>query len=248
MWGISFSFVYAASSLLECCAKDWRQIVVYDSEVVPNSVRIFEGTPVIAYCGSSFPVTWMYKRYGLFTTLTLKNDPLNIGTFFQYQLLRTSIILNNLEVSDAGMFICQGAYNNQDLEIIQFRSKVRVDIVTLNRGVPLYNVTPNYLEVSEGDTVTLTCKGAKPVEWFSVSLKYQNKTIYNDSIKLTNLKKEHSGLYFCRGITSGYIMSSFHGTSKPFHSMARIIVDGYTHRSHKRQLPRFQRDYYANYL
>ncbi len=146
VWGISFSFVYAASSLLECCGKDWRQIVVYDSEVVPNSVRIFEGTPVIAYCGSSFPVTWMYKRYGLFTTVTLKNDPLNLGTSFQFQLLRTSIILNNLEVSDAGMFICQGAYNNQDLEIIQFRSKVRVAIAILNRGVPLYSVTPNYLE------------------------------------------------------------------------------------------------------
>ena len=238
IWAFCFTNVYR-------CTKDWREILVYDSEVVPNIIRIFEGTPVIAYCGSSSPVKWTYTRRGSSEKVYLTEDKFNRGISFTYKLQNTSIVLTNLTASNTGALVCRGSYNEAS-QAVRFSSKIKVCVEKFSRTEPYYGVTPNFIQVSEGDTLTLTCKGDKPVEFFSVSLAYQEKSVLNDSIILKNLKKEHSGLYYCRAIISGE--DSDGHFSQIIHTVGRVVVDGYTRRSSRRQVATFALTSRFNYL
>ncbi len=225
--------------------KDWRKIAVYDSEVVPSLVRIFEGTPVIAYCGSSLPVIWTYERFCINQTIILTTDPVNSAEGFTYRLQTNNILLKNLRAFDTGLFTCYGTYITPSYEAAPFSSGVSVYVERLIDRAPDCVVIPNFIQVTEGDCVTLTCKSDKPVEWFGASLKYIDSTVYNNSIELRNLKKEHSGLYFCRGIYSNFNVDGYSRIFRLFHSRARIVIDGYTHSLHSRNLS-VQREMYLN--
>ena len=243
------SFVCLASLLiLIVCGKDWRQIIVYDLEVVPNMVRTFEGTPVIAYCGSFSLTSWSYQRFGYNEMIFLTNEPFSLRTPFIYHILNRSIILNNLRATDSGLFYCQGTYNASDFGTVTFSSSITVLVEAYNEEASDYAVVPNYIEVSEGDSVTLRCKSDKPVEWFSSRLKYMNTIVQNDSITLKNLRKVDSGPYLCRGIALDFITGGFLRTRKPFHRRARIVVDGYVSRSRGRYVPGEQRYFSPNFL
>ncbi len=243
--GYLSSFVCSASLLiLIVCGKDWRQIIVYGLEVVPNIVRTFEGTPVIAYCGSFSLTTWTYQRFGYNEMIFLTNEPFSLRTPFIYQILNRSIILNNLRSTDSGLFYCHGTYNTGYFGIVTFSSSIRVFVEQNNEEAPDYVLIPNYVEVSEGDSVTLRCKSDKPVEWFSSRLKYMNTIVQNDSIMLKKLWKVDSGPYLCRGI----VLDSITGTRKLFHLLARIVVDGYVSRSRRRYVFGERRDFYPNFL
>ncbi len=141
--------------------------------------------------------------------------------------------------------VCRGSYNEAS-QAVRFSSKIKLCVEKFSRTEPYYGVTPNFIQVSEGDSLTLTCKGDKPVEFFSVSLAYQEKSVLNDSIILKNLKKEHSGLYYCRAIISGENMDGHF--SQLIHSIGRVVVDGYTRRSSRRLVATFRRIYLVNYL
>ncbi len=216
------------------CGKDWRQIIVNDLEVVPDIVRTFEGTPVIAYCGSFSLTSWSYQRFGYNEIIFLTNEPFSLRTPFIYQILNRSIILNHLRATDSGLFNCHGTYDSGDFGIVTFSRSIRVFVEQNNEEAPDYVVIPNFVEVSEGDSVTLRCKSDKPVEWFSSRLKYMDTIVQNDSITLKNLRKVDSGPYLCRGIALDSITGVLLFTRKPFHGQARIVVDGYVSRSRGR--------------
>ncbi len=247
--GYLSSFVCSASLLiLIVWGKDWRQIIVYDLEVVPNRVRTFEGTPVIAHCGSFSLTNWTYQRFGNTEKIFLTNELFSFRTPFIYHILNRSIILNNLSATDSGLFYCHGTYNTGYYGIVTFSSSIRVSVEQNTEEAPDYVVIPNYIEVSEGDSVTLRCKSDKPVEWFSSRLKYMNTIVQNDSITLKNLRKVDSGLYLCRGIALDFITGVLLFTRKPFHRQARIVVDGYVSRSRGRYVPGERRDFSQNFL
>ncbi len=162
----------ASLLILIVWGKDWRQIIVYDLEVVPNRVRTFEGTPVIAHCRSFSLTNWTYQRFGCNEMIFLTNEPYSLRTPFIYHILNRSIILNNLRATDSGLFYCHVTNNTGDFGSVTFSSSIRVFVEAYNEEASDYVVIPNYIEVSEGDSVTLRCKSDKPMEWFSSRLKY----------------------------------------------------------------------------
>ncbi len=84
-------------------------------------------------------------------------------------------------------------------------------------------VIPSWVEVKEGNSITLRCWGSiTPVEWAGVHFDNQTKSIDNNSITLYNLQKEHSGRYFCGGIKTNSDLKK-----TVFHDYAVILVDSF---------------------
>ncbi len=197
--------------------RDWRKIVVYDGEVVPSLLDIVEDTPVRLHCGSLSPVKWTYRKYGS-NKYTFLSHNRNITPLpFQFRVIHSSIIINNLSPSDSGLVYCQGTYITRAGNDHAFVNYTAVNVLDF---MPFACVIPNIVEVSVGDHVQLFCGTDKGVEWFGLRLRNLEKTIVHNTIILRNLRKEHSGPYVCRGV--------YH--HKIFHSRATVVVEGYIHR------------------
>ncbi len=194
--------LYAIQILPFTNSKDWNEVVVYHTQVVPWRVTVIEGTPVTVHCGSSTtPLEWFYgSGHRPIPTKHIKVD--------------YSIILYGLRVSHTGPFSCKGTYKNKYSELKIFYNSVRVKVV---KNVPYGWVLPSRIEVSTGDSVTLACGTSSLAQWLGMSLKVQNITYHENRIVLQNLQKEHSGPYICRGSDKN---------DKLFSIEALVIVDG----------------------
>ncbi len=235
---LSMKFLFLATfNIFVVWGKKWHEIDVYKSEVVPNFVRIFERTPVIAYCGSSVPVNWTYQNLGSTAKINLTPVPHGVNIPFLYQLSGTKISLYSLTKDDSGIFHCHGRYGNEAMESFQFTGSMLMFVLDKTDQLPYHTIVPNYVEVFEGDTVTLRCRSDLPVEWFYRRDLIKNSITGSNSFTLINLEKEHSGVYICLGVYNNVIDID---EPVPFHSRARIVVDSsilYHPRDRKHPLP-----------
>ncbi len=163
--------------------KDWGNIKLFHTQVVPWRVRILENTPVKVYCGSLSPVTWTYLQ----EHLPLPTEYHIEGNY--------SIKLMNLREYHSGTFYCHGTYINNDLKETTFKNYIMIHV---KKHVDYGEVLPSQLIVSEGSNITITCSSIKPVEWISLHSKYKAKQ--DSSLYLHQITKEQSGPYLCRGV------------------------------------------------
>ncbi len=199
--------------------KNWRTINIYNKMVTPNKVCSTQNSSVTIYCGSSSPVSWMYLP-------VIPSNGAQVPDFRRHTARMKQITLNKLLWTDSGIYYCKGTHEGQAFIIHT--------VVLVHNGIPKNQVVPNWVEVSEGASVTLTCGSYSPVEWFSVNFRSQNKTIRYNTLTLYNLMKKHSGQYVCRGTNkkvrlNGFTISGHYFTSV-FHSQALIVVEGIVHR------------------
>ncbi len=141
--------------------KNWHEIVVYESEVVPNYVRIFEGTPVTAYCGSSVPVIWTYQNSKSAVETYLSHDYYVEKNSHLYHIIDKAIVLSNLKKGDTGKFHCHGTFRDKAGESSRFSSPMRISVVDHRVQIPNI-IIPIYAEVPLGGTITLSCKSDHP--------------------------------------------------------------------------------------
>ncbi len=181
--------------------------MVFHTEVLPLAFCALEGNSVKAYCGSLSPVKWTY-------------GPNYLPLPSRHTVANNSIILNNVRLSDAGTYYCNGTYENRNQEIKTFVNYFYIEVFEMAEEGLIF---PNYLEVSEGSNATLTCGSLKQAEWFSKDIQRQKKTIIGNTLILHHLRKEQSGLYFCRGVEKPILDEPM----RIFHNDATIIVDGY---------------------
>ncbi len=174
--------------------RNWRTIVVKPTWVVPFRVHVLEGTPVKAYCGSFSPPQWIFGN----SRVNKKHETHN-----------NSITFHNLENNDSGIYYCHGTLH----ENMTFRNYF---VMFVRTSVGFGEVLPDYLEISQNDSVTVYCGSTNPVEWFGVHFKDISKVEKANKLVLKNLRREHSGRYFCRGVNLA---------GKIFHSQVIIIVD-----------------------
>ncbi len=129
--------------------------------------------------------------------------------------MRAYATLTNLQLNDSGYYVCEGRIGREffkTLSLIKVMDETAIGVV------------PNFADVKEGSSVTLRCGGStKLVEWNSVHYINQTKSTNTNTITFHNLQKEHSGRYFCRGIT--IFGSDLKKTV--FHNYALILVDSY---------------------
>ncbi len=194
-------FILMLVSIPSSLSKDWSNIVVYMTDVVPEStVNILEGDSVTAHCGSLSPVTW---------TFSSRNLPLP----GEYIIEGNSITLTNLTEVHYGFYFCHGTYLSDTFETKQFKNYI---LINVREQVYYGEVLPNHVEVQEGSTVTLTCGSIKPVQWKTMKVPNDHMIKEDYKLTLTKLKKEHSGPYVCRGVKH---------LNRVFHSKTLIIVD-----------------------
>ena len=122
--------------------------------------------------------------------------------------VKKSMIVFNLEKKNSGRYFCYGT---------NFTAKSVLVVIPLE--VHLYKVTPTWVDITEGSSVTLACNSIEGIEWFGVHLHKQSKSLNGNTLTLHNLQRKHSGHYFCRNV-------NYFGTIT--HTYASIIVDGYT--------------------
>ncbi len=169
----------------------------------PYAVVMFEGNTLTIYCGSSSQVNWTFHHdYDLNYNAT-RGFPVSSNHIIGYK----NITLVNLQKKNSGDYYCHGMVKNDTL---------LMSIYVLVMDAPLLgDVIPNWIEVSDGESVTLICGSARPIEWYGVHIHTQNKSVRGNRLTLFNLKRQHSGLYLCWG----YAEESL------FHSEAKILVD-----------------------
>ena len=204
--------------------KNWREITLFLEDVVPPRIDVFENASVIFYCGSLSAVSWSLKPI-LTDNLMPSSRRYPVSTRHLKGI--KTITLVNLLSNDSGMYYCKGTGKNKTF--------VRMFYVKVWGNVRYGKVIPNWVEVTEGNSVTLTCGSVKPVLWTSVHFDVQNKSFQGNSLTLYNLEKDHSGRYMCRGVVQHKLKKyDWSSTNNIFHSWAIIIVDGFVVRiSHK---------------
>ncbi len=209
-----FSFIFG---------NNWREINLYNRKMIPGRVDTTENSSVTIYCGSSSPVTWtvlsIYYNYG----------GASVPDYSRHASGTNHLTLNQLVRQDTGTYYCAGTHLWENFTLGVF--------IAVYIAVPRGKVVPNWVEVTEGGAVTLTCSSYGPVEWFSVNFRSQNKTILHNTLSLINLKKEHSGPYACRGTHKVRGTKHLH----IFHNAAIVIVDGVLHRVNSLN-PRYPRN------
>ncbi len=203
----TLSWYYFVSSSL-VVGRNYSVIdLLFQRMAPPNGATVFEGATINVYCGSSSPVNWTFHHnYDI--------RPRNIGLPVSNRHIKgdKNITLVHLEVNDSGDYYCHGMANNEHFSIQIYIEVTRIVIVGI--------VIPNWVEAEEGSSATLHCGSVKRVMWNGVHLSSQNKTIRGNIITLYNLKKEHSGRYFCRGFDMEGI----------FQESAYVLVDAYVAR------------------
>lgn len=191
--------------------KDWRRIVVYKKSIQPQSVKLLENNQVTLYCGSTTSrAYWTFSPN--ISSPFANHRPRSEITSQHSQGFNWITISKPLE-NDTGYYFCKGTH--------KFRAFQDFTFLMVYKETPLGLVLPSWIEVAEGDSVTLACGSVKPVKWFSVHFHDQNSTTQGNSLTLHSLKKEHSGRYSCRGIDNDSLQY------RVFHGYALIIVDGY---------------------
>ncbi len=196
-------WVVSALILSLSCGKDWHNIQVRLGSVVPDYVMVQEGASVIARCGSVTQVWWTYTNH------VHRRPKLPVPS--RHRRGYKTIILKNLLKEHSGFYYCHGLNENRSFQI-HLRVMVSDKVLT-------GKVLPNWVEVSLGSSVSLTCGSTKPVEWLSVNYYHQNKTTTPNILTLHDLQKNHSGRYLCRGYDRYW--------GETFHSSATIIVEAY---------------------
>ncbi len=193
--------------------RDWLQVIIDPTDVIPEDFDILEGTPVKSYCGSLSPVVWTYSRNENVgegdIDISSRDDPLPSG----FRLGNNTVILTNLSELDSGSFNCIGTYHDHEKRTKRFRNWFSVKVWS---EIQVGLVLPSIIEVSESENVTLTCGSTKQVEWFGLTLPDQQKSVTNNTLTLWNLSKEFSGPYICRGTLI---------SRKIFHSRSIVLVD-----------------------
>ncbi len=193
------------TSLTSVLCSNWRKIELLLLHISPpNGAIVFQGSTVNVYCGSTSPVNWTFHH-----NYELANYDIGLPISNRHIKGDKNITLVYLKIEDTGDYYCHGLADNH-----YFISQIYIEVVSV---AIIGEVIPNWVEVKEGSSVTLTCGSVKPVEWFSVNIEPQNKTIQGNTITLHNLKKEHSGRYLCRGIDGEIV----------FHISSVILVDSY---------------------
>ncbi len=201
--------------------RDFSEIEIRHGELIPiGGVNVFEGSTVMGACGSLQPVTWTYtidvnQDFGydfdsvddIYVYLG-NNDPLP-GTNTQHN---NTIILTNLRVSDTGYYYCFGTYRTYFGMIDHFQESFHVNVHT---AAPFGYVLPDVIHVSEGNNVTFVCGSSRGVKWFFRPIG-QEVHLTNNTLLLYNVRKNSSGLYFCRG---------FHRNRTIFQNPAVLFVD-----------------------
>ncbi len=200
--------LYLHSTLL-VHSKDWNDRKVYLKCIEPQSVNVLERNPVRVYCGSTSPVNWTYNS----SPLAFPREGLIDATVHsRHEIGHKEITLIDLLQNDTGYYNCHGKFYNT-----LFKKHIYV-LVMKHPVIGL--VTPSLMEASRGGSVTLHCGSAESVEWFSVHYQNQTKSLRGNSLTLYYLRKEHTGVYVCRGrrerTTSGRTI---------FHAKAIIFVD-----------------------
>ena len=189
------------------CGNNWHEINLYNRKLIPSKVDTTVNSTVTIYCGSSSPVYWAFSR-----SYTLES--VFVPDYSRHTSGTSHITLNQLMPQDSGAYYCTGTHLSQDF--------IRSIYVSVYIAVPHGKVVPNWVEVTGGGAVTLTCSSYGSVEWFSANFRSQNKTILHNTLSLINLKKEHSGPYTCRGTYKVLDTRRLH----IFHNAAIVIVDG----------------------
>lgn len=195
-------------------SKDWRKVSVYLGHMKPPYASVFENTPVTIYCGSTSKVTWEYRpQIGSSINRTAFFIIDRIAVPKRHLQENKKITLVKLTRDDSGLYSCKGKTG------MLMGTFIREMELKVYKEVPNALVLPTRIEVSAGSTVTLRCGSLKPVEWFSVHFRVQNKSMIGNTLTLYNLNKKHSGRYVCRGSganTEGVFV---------FHRDSIIIVD-----------------------
>ena len=212
------SFIIATSLRIP---RDFSEIEIRHGELIPApGADVLEGSTVKGTCGSLQPVTWTYTINfneefgynfeivdGIYVYLG-NNDPLP-GTNIQHN---NTIILTNLRVSDSGYYHCFGTYRTYFGMIDYFQMSFNVHVHT---AAPFGYVLPSVTHVSEGDNISFVCGSSRGVEWFFRPIG-QEVHLANNTLLLHNVRKNSSGLYFCRG---------FHRNRTIFQIPAVLFVD-----------------------
>ncbi len=215
---MSLVFVLQMYLIASSNGKNWGIIDIYNRMVIPNKVYRTENSSVTIYCGSSSPVSWMYLP-------VIPSNGVQVPDFRRHTTGMKQITLNKLLWTDSGIYYCKGTHEGQAFIVHT--------VVLVHNGIPKKKVVPNWVEVSEGSSVALTCGSYSPVEWFSLNFRSQNKIIRYNTLTLYNLKKKHSGRYICRGKSNKVRLRGVrirrHYYSV-FHSEALVIVEGVVRR------------------
>ncbi len=170
-------------------SKDWNDRKVYLKCIEPpERVSVLERNPVRVYCGSTSPVNWTHNSSPLAFT---SEGPIDAPVHSRHEIGHKEITLIGLLENDTGYYICQGKYYNT-----LFKKFIHV-LVMKHPEIGL--VAPSLMEASRGGSVTLHCGSAGSVEWFSVHYQNQTKFLRGNSLTLYHLRKEHTGVYVCRG-------------------------------------------------
>ena len=196
-----------------------RKLNLFLGKILPDFAIIFENNNLTLYCGSSSPVNWSFVQI----SGSDLESPVPGGHPVGYK----NITLVNLQEEDSGYYYCRGY-----IDYLPFTERSFVIVVrTSSSGF----VVPNWVEVREGTSVSLTCGSLKIAEWYSVNFYKQNTSIVGNTLTLHSLQKEHSGRYFCRGVRS---TARTMGKKSMFHDFALILVE-----SDIIRFPKIPRDY-----
>ncbi len=193
-------FSLLCNSFITAHGRDWQRISVRLGRITPTRATLHERSSIIIRCGSSSQVNWTYATFMDHYAESLSNKHDNNNE---------SLGLLDLLYNDSGFYYCEGLKGRRP-----FLSWFTLNVWQIT---PFGLVVPNWIEVSKGDSVTLSCGSFNEVLWFSIHYYEQNKTVGHRTLTLHNLQEKHSGPYTCRGTFFN---------RKLFHYSSRIIVDG----------------------
>lgn len=182
----------------------WNTILVPTSTVLPRRVVVLEKTPVTAYCKNNSTATW--------TKLVRGNY---IPVHRRHHKQKYKIVFVKLLKKDSGVYFCRkqnDRFSNRPTPTLFKRSI----IITVKKKPGYGQALPTRVEIKEGDSITLSCGSFTPVLWVGVHLPSMDCTRRGNSLLITNMRKEHSGRFLCRGIREEKTV---------FHDFSIVLVD-----------------------
>ncbi len=185
-----------------------REVWLRYGQIRPVITEIRVGQSATLFCGSFSPPEWIYCQSEVDIIYRCSRIGLSPGP---YVLERNKLIFMDFESEQEGWYYCRGTYPDKR----PFRAATYVSQYTNAR---LGEIVPSFIGVPKDSTITLTCGSEGLAEWFGSNLHNMRSMTVGNSLTLNNLKKEHSGLYFCQGTMKNLV----------FNAIATIIVDGYT--------------------
>ena len=188
---------------------DWRRIDVVLMRVVPTNIEVLEGTQAAIHCGSSTEASW---SYGGQKPIHWLHYPLNS----RHIIRNNTLILINLRKEESGHYYCHGTgININTRNTSSNHSFSRSMIVKVFKKIAIGRMLPSRVEVSAGDSVSLTCGSYKWVRWIGL---YLDEFTQTNTIIIQNLTRKDSGRYLCRGVDD---------RNEVFFGHSLIIVDGF---------------------